>query len=295
MRLVVASGKGGTGKTSVAAAFASLASRSGNAVFADCDVDAADLHLILKPAVRASAVFMSGNEARIDVAACMACGRCRDICRYGAVILGPDGRPGIDPLACEGCGVCARFCPAAAIAFAERRCGEWYVSDTRFGAMVHARLGVAAENSGKLVSLVRREARKLAERQGAELLLVDGPPGIGCAVIASISGADSVVVVTEPTISGRHDLRRVLELTRHFGLRAGLVINKWDINPELADAIEAEGLKLGAKLLGRVSYDPNITAAQIRGLSLIEHAQGQCVAEVAAIWRNLYDIKASAL
>jgi MinD superfamily P-loop ATPase len=203
------------------------------------------------------------------------------------VTLGPDSRASIDPLGCEGCGVCVRFCPAGAIAFPERRCGEWYVSDTRFGSLVHARLGVAAENSGKLVSLVRREARKLAEQQGSELLLVDGPPGIGCAVIASVTGADTVVVVTEPTVSGSHDLRRVLELIRHFGLKAGLVINKWDINPELAGQIEAEGLKFGARLLGRISYDPNVTAAQIRGLSLIEHAQGPCVAEVAAIWERL--------
>jgi len=282
--IVVISGKGGTGKTSLVASFASLAT---NAVFADCDVDAADLHLILDPSIRQRAVFMSGNEAVIDPEACSGCGRCREICRYGAVTSDQAGHYAIDPLGCEGCGVCVRFCPAGAIAFSERRCGEWYVSDTRFGSLVHARLGVAAENSGKLVSLVRREARKLAEQQAAELLLVDGPPGIGCPVIASITGADALVVVTEPTLSGRHDLRRVLELARHFGLRAYLVVNKWDINPVLADQLEADGCKLGATALGRISYDPNVTAAQIKGLSLIEHGQGQGVGEISRIWECL--------
>ena len=165
--IVVISGKGGTGKTSLVASFASLAT---NAVFADCDVDAADLHLILNPSIRQRAVFMSGNEASIDPDACSGCGRCREICRYGAVTCDQAGHYAIDPLGCEGCGVCVRFCPTEAIAFCERRCGEWYVSDTRFGSLVHARLGVAAENSGKLVSLVRREARKLAGQQAAEHL-----------------------------------------------------------------------------------------------------------------------------
>jgi len=187
--LVIISGKGGTGKTSVLGSFAALAN---NAVFADCDVDAADLHLILKPDVQKKTVFKSGHEAVIRPADCIECGRCEEVCRFDAVDRCDDVFR-IDPSACEGCGVCVHFCPVNAIDFPEAICGE----TTRFGSMVHARLGIGAENSGKLVSVVRKEARKIAEEQGADWLLVDGPPGIGCPVIASITGADAVLIVTD--------------------------------------------------------------------------------------------------
>ncbi|MFA5028413.1 MAG: ATP-binding protein, partial [Candidatus Methylomirabilota bacterium] len=204
--LVVVSGKGGTGKTSLAASFAVLAERP---VVADCDVDAADLHLLLSPAVLERHEFWGGREAVIRQADCRGSGVCRQVCRFGAVLAadGPDGLPRftVDPVACEGCGVCVWFCPERAIDFPERRSGEWMRSETRCGPMVHARLGVAAENSGKLVSIVRREARRIAQEADRRVVIVDGPPGIGCPVIASLTGATAVLMVTEPTLSGEHD------------------------------------------------------------------------------------------
>ena len=282
--IVVISGKGGTGKTSLTAGFASL---SRTAVLADCDVDAADLHLVLDPQTRQSAVFNSGNEAVILKDACSRCGLCRTVCRFEAVKANADGGYQINPYACEGCGVCVHFCPEKAIDFPERECGEWFVSDTRCGTMVHARLGIAAENSGKLVSLVRKEARRIAEKQNASLILIDGPPGIGCPVIASITGADYIVAVTEPTLSGKHDLERLLKLARHFKVPTNVIVNKWDINKEMTADIEAAATESDAAVLGRVSYDPNITAAQIAGKSIIEFDTSIAAKEIRDIWIKL--------
>jgi MinD superfamily P-loop ATPase len=291
--LVVISGKGGTGKTSVLASFAALAR---NAVLADCDVDAADLHLVLAPEVRRREEFRSGREAVIRQADCIRCGACLEHCRFEAVKT--DGRAAgeatftIDPFACEGCGVCVRFCPAKAIDFPERLCGEWYVSETRFGPMVHARLGIAAENSGKLVSTVRREARRIAEERRLDWILVDGPPGIGCPVIASIAGASLVLAVTEPTLSGEHDLERVLGLARHFGIPAAVCVNKWDINPALAKRIEESACARGAALAGRISYDRAVTAAQLAGKSAVEYG-GQAGREIRSLWRSIEAMQVS--
>jgi MinD superfamily P-loop ATPase len=269
--LVVVSGKGGTGKTSLTASFAALAGRS---VIADCDVDAADLHLVLAPRVKLRKEFRAGYEAVINPDLCTACGLCREVCRFDAVRVDAEGsgkpRFSVDTTACEGCGVCVRSCAEGAIDFPERVSGEWYVSDTRCGPMVHARLGIAAENSGKLVSLVRRQAREIAEREGQELLLVDGPPGIGCPVIASLTGTSAVLVVTEPTLSGEHDLERVLRLARHFEVPAAVCVNKWDLNPEMTARIERGASELGAWTAGRVRYDPGVTAAQIQGKTVVE-------------------------
>ncbi len=281
--IVVISGKGGTGKTSVLGSFAALAK---NAVFADCDVDAADLHLILKPDVQKKTVFKSGHEAVIRPADCIGCGRCEEVCRFDAVDRYDDVFQ-IDPSACEGCGVCVHFCPANAIDFPEAVCGEWFVSNTRFGSMVHARLGIGAENSGKLVSVVRKEARQIAEEQGADWLLVDGPPGIGCPVIASITGADAVLVVTEPTVAGEHDLQRVLGVAKHFQIPASVCVNKWDINSEMTTRIEVVAESLGATLAGRVPYDRSITEAQVRGQSVVEYTEGAASKAIQEIWRKL--------
>ncbi len=290
--LVVISGKGGTGKTSVAASFAVLA---GRAVVADCDVDAADLHLILSPAMRERHEFVSGREAVIRPDDCIGCGLCLDYCRFGAVRSGGEATGkmsfSIDPVSCEGCGVCVRFCPVDAIDFPERLCGEWMVSDTRCGTMVHARLGVAAENSGKLVSTVRREARRIAEEQGSPLVIVDGPPGIGCPVIASVTGASSVLVVTEPTVSGEHDLERVLSLTRHFGIPAAVCVNKWDINPAMTERIEAAALREGARIAGRIRYDRAVTAAQMRMRAVVE-TDAPCAEDIRNVWNRLDPEKA---
>ncbi|HBI16141.1 MAG TPA: (4Fe-4S)-binding protein [Desulfobulbaceae bacterium] len=285
--LVIISGKGGTGKTSVTASFAVLAERP---VIADCDVDAADLHLILAPGVRERHEFRAGHEAVIRPEQCIACGACSRLCRFDAVRT-DTGRDGdcsfaIDPVACEGCGVCVRFCPEHAIDFPERVCGEWMISDTRCGPMVHARLGVAAENSGKLVSTVRQEARRLAEQNGHPLILVDGPPGIGCPVIASVTGASLVLAVTEPTVSGEHDLERVLSLTRHFRIPTAVCVNKWDLNPRMTEHIEAKARQAGARIAGRIRYDRAVTLAQMQEKAVVE-TDAPCVEDICAIWNRL--------
>jgi MinD superfamily P-loop ATPase len=286
--LVIISGKGGTGKTSVAASFAVLA--AGRAAIADCDVDAADLHLVLTPKIIESTDFKSGHEAVILREKCTACGLCAEVCRFGAPksVKRPFGKPlyEIDPVACEGCGVCVRFCPAGAIVFPERLCAEWMVSETRCGTMVHACLGVAAENSGKLVSLVRREARRVAEEKGLPLIITDGPPGIGCPVIASMTGASQVLVVTEPTVSGEHDLERVLKLARHFDIRTSVCVNKWDINPEMTERIERKAQASGARVVGRIRYDRAVTAAQIQAKAVVE-TDAPSGADIRNVWENL--------
>ncbi len=285
--LVVISGKGGTGKTSLAASFAVLA---GNAVVADCDVDAADLHLVLSPRPRAKHAFTSGNEAVIRPGDCTGCGTCAGLCRFDAIMkkTRADGAPvyAVDPVACEGCGVCVRFCPERAIDFPESRCGEWMIADTRCGPMVHARLGTTAENSGKLVSLVRREARRIAAEEGRDPVIVDGPPGIGCPVIASLTGATLVLVVTEPTVSGEHDLERVLKLARHFDMAAAVCVNKWDLNREMTERIENLARRAGAKIAGRVRYDRAVTAAQLQQKAVVE-TEAPCVDDIRQIWNNL--------
>jgi len=286
--LVIVSGKGGTGKTSMAASFAVLA--SGRAVVADCDVDAADLHLVLAPRIIERTDFKSGHEAVILREKCTGCGLCAELCRFGAPksVKRPFGKPlyEIDPVACEGCGVCVWFCPTGAIAFPERLCGEWMVSETRCGPMVHACLGVAAENSGKLVSIVRREARRVAEEKGFSMIVTDGPPGIGCPVIASMTGASQVLVVTEPTVSGEHDLERVLKLARHFDIRTSVCVNKWDINPETTERIEKKAESIGAQVVGRIRYDRMVTAAQIQAKAVVE-TDAPSAADIRSIWKSL--------
>ncbi len=287
---VVISGKGGTGKTSIVGSFAALAKR---AVLADCDVYAADLHLLLEPQIVSRQKFSGGKRARIKSGHCTACGKCEELCRFDAIYFDGPGNGRfertfrIDPIACEGCGVCAWFCAEEAIEFAPAVNGEWFVSETRCGPMVHARLGAGEENSGKLVTTVRSEARRIAQQRGLETVIVDGSPGIGCPVIASITGANLVLVVTEPTLSGLHDLERVAQLTRHFEIRSLVCINKWDLNPQIADRIEAQAREAGVEPAGRVRYDRNVTAAQIRGLSVVESQQDGCSADIRELWTRV--------
>ncbi len=285
--LVIISGKGGTGKTSVTAAFVALAS---NAVIADCDVDAADMHLIMTPAETERHEFFSGHEAVIDTNSCIGCGACQFHCRFDATrkIKRPSGGwiSSVDPAGCEGCGVCVHFCPVQAIEFRERRCGEWMISQTRYGTMVHAKLGVAAENSGKLVSVIRREAKRIAEETQTGLIIVDGPPGIGCPVIASVTGASHVLIVTEPTVSGEHDLERVLALTKHFNIPASVCVNKWDINEEMTERIEQKSRNSGAVVAGRIRYDREVTKAQVQRMTVIESNAPSAV-DIQNIWTQL--------
>jgi len=285
--LVIISGKGGTGKTSVAASFAVLADQP---VIADCDVDAADLHLVLDPHIQERHVFRSGHAATIRAADCIACGACLTHCRFDAVRMegtaAGAARFTIDPLACEGCGVCVRFCPAHAIDFSEPANGFWMISTTRGGPMVHAQLQPGAGNSGKLVTLVREVARRVAAEHKRSLIIVDGPPGTGCPVIASLSGATMVLVVTEPTVAGHHDATRALSLARHFGIPAAVCVNKWDMNPDLTTRIETEAARAGATVAGRIRYDKAVTRAQLRAQAVVE-TTADAAADIRHVWRRL--------
>jgi len=282
--LVIISGKGGTGKTSLTAAFAALAAETGTSLLCDADVDAADLHLLMAPQVRQRTGFMGGSKAIINPDLCTGCGTCRPLCRFDAI----SGRLAVDPIRCEGCGVCVDFCPEAAIGFPVQRCGEWYLSDTRFGPMVHARLGIAEENSGKLVSMVRRQARQLAEERGIDLIITDGPPGIGCPVIAAIGGATALVIVAEPTVSGLHDLERVLDLAAHFRVPGMVCVNKYDLNLEMTGVIEVLAAQRNVGLLGRIPFDPVFTRSMVAGQTLFEYGEETPIRQqVRAIWATL--------
>ena len=286
--IVVCSGKGGTGKTSIVASFAALAKDS---VLVDCDVDAADLHLILAPEIQRQEEFRSGKQAFIRPDDCLGCGTCAALCEFSAIEV--EDRPNgscvysVDPLACEGCGVCVQFCPENAIDFPEVVSGEWFVSETRHGPLIHARLGIAAENSGKLVTVVRNEAKALAEKRNLDLLLVDGPPGIGCPVIASLTGADVAVVVTEPTVSGLHDLKRVVGLAGHFHIPVLVCVNKYDINETVSDEILDYCRDEGLTFVGKIPYDPEVTAAQLAATSVVEHNSSPSSEAIRETWENI--------
>lgn len=285
--IVILSGKGGTGKTSLTAAFASLAE---NKVLCDADVDAADLHLLAAPEVQQVNDFMGGGLAKINPELCTECGTCLDMCRFGAI--DPE-RFIVNGLHCEGCGVCVDFCPARAIDFPIQKCGEWFLSESKFGPMVHARLGIAEENSGKLVSVVRKAARDYAEEHERDLILTDGPPGIGCPVIAALSGATLVVIVVEPTVSGVHDMMRVADLAVHFQLPGMVCINKYDINPKLADSIVAYAAKRNMEVVGRIPFDPVFVQAMVVGQNIFEYGQNsELLDSVQSIWQKIIDAPA---
>ncbi|NLV72464.1 MAG: 4Fe-4S dicluster domain-containing protein [Actinobacteria bacterium] len=291
-QLVVLSGKGGTGKTSVVAALATLAS---NKVLADCDVDAPDLHLLLDPRRVQSEPFVSGKEARIVPERCSACGDCMDNCRFDAIGMTrlDSGRSVyvVDPVACEGCGMCARVCTSGAVELQDAERGEWFVSDTRHGPLVHARLNIGGENSGKLVTLVRNKAQELAQEINAGLVLVDGPPGIGCPVIASVTGADLVLAVTEPTVSGAHDLLRAADLVTGFGIPLAVCINKVDLNPDMAAIIRGVCAERDFPVVGELSYDTAVVRAQVEGKSIVEHGGG-VADQIRDLWKTVESLLA---
>ena len=279
-QLVVISGKGGTGKTVVTASLAALADRK---VMADCDVDAADLHILLDPDIKERHVFKSGTTAVIDQSLCTSCGKCIELCRFDAI----SGRYEVDPVACEGCAFCSFVCPSGAIKMEENTTGEWYVSLTRFGPMVHAKLGIAEENSGKLVSLVRNKAKELAEQDNLDWVIIDGSPGIGCPVIASISGVDTALVVTEPTMSGLHDADRVIKVTRYFNIPVKLVINKFDLNEETSFKIESYCAENGVTVCGKIPFDEDVVKAVVAKQPVVEFSDGKASREIKKIWEIL--------
>ncbi|MDD5565517.1 MAG: ATP-binding protein [Candidatus Omnitrophica bacterium] len=282
-QIVIISGKGGTGKTVIAGAFAALVK---NKVMADCDVDAADLHLLLQPKIIERHDFRSGFSASIDKKICLQCGKCIAACRFNAI----SDDFVIDHISCEGCGFCSRICPVQAITMDENLAGEWFISETRFGPMVHARLGVAEENSGKLVSLVRKQAKELAEKDNCDWVIIDGAPGIGCPVIASLSGVDCALVITEPTLSGLHDALRVIEVTRHFNVPAQLVINKYDLNLQMSEKIETFCAKNGIALIGKIEFDESVVKAMVEGKTIVEYKDTVVKQEVQGIWDTLQEI-----
>jgi len=288
-QIVVISGKGGTGKTVLSGCFAALAR---NAVLADVDVDASNLHLLLRPEIRERHVFKSGLKARIDAKKCTGCGLCLTLCRFNALSEDTEGKAVVEPLSCEGCGLCFHICPEKAIEMETQVAGEWYISMTKYGPFVHARLGIAEENSGKLVTEVRKKARQIAEDEKRDLVIMDGAPGIGCPVIASLSGTDLALVVTEPTPSGRHDMERIVALARHFKIRVACCINKFDLNPENSADIESWCREESIPVVGKVPFDEAVPESVVRGIPYVEYASNSSADDIRRMWASLLELVA---
>ena len=279
-QIAVVSGKGGTGKTVLTASFAVLAK---SACLVDCDVDAADLHLLLHPEVQKKHTFKSGKTARIDKRECTECGDCIDVCRFGAISKGLV----VDPIFCEGCTICSLICPSQAIAMEENESGEWYISKTKYGPFVHARLGIAEENSGKLVMQTRQTAQEIAKRENLDHVIIDGPPGIGCPVIASLSGVDLAIVVTEPTMSGIHDLKRIVDVTAHFLITTKVVVNKYDINLKNTEAILHVCRKRNIQVLAHLPFSEKVVQSMVRGIPVVELSSDGIAKEISDLWRSI--------
>jgi MinD superfamily P-loop ATPase len=277
--LVVLSGKGGTGKTSIVACFASLAKSK---VLVDCDVDAADLHLLLKPSVKEKKEFWSGRVAFIDKEKCTKCNLCQELCHFGAI-----NDFEVDPVSCEGCGFCYHICPVDAITMKDSMSGYSFVSETEYGYLCHARLGTGQENSGKLVALVRQYAKSIAQREKLDYIITDGPPGIGCPVISSLSGANLALLVTEPTLSGIHDLERVTDVCRHFGVPVLVCVNKYDLNEDNTNRIESYCHTEGIEVAARISFDNVMTEAIVQGLPVVEYTDGKVTQQIKELWQIL--------
>jgi len=278
-QLTIISGKGGTGKTTITAAFASL---SNSHVIADCDVDAADLHLILIPDIEKSDDFQGGKSAVIDKEKCSMCDECINVCRFDAI-----RNYIVDPISCEGCGFCFRVCPEDAIFMEQHKSGKWFISKTKCGYMTHAKLGIAEDNSGKLVTLVRQQAKLIAERDNMDYVIIDGPPGIGCPVIAAITGVDLLLAVTEPTLSGIHDLERVIGIAKHFNIPVQVCINKYDINLDNTRKIKEYCNKNNLQLIGKIKYERDVVKAMVNKKSVIEYPCGEVTEEVKRIWNKV--------
>lgn len=279
-QIVIISGKGGTGKTLLTASFASL---EGNKVMVDCDVDAADLHLLLKPQIKERYEFKSGITARIDRDICEGCRECISVCRFEAITQ--DFR--VDPVSCEGCAVCSRICPADAIIMEENVAGEWYISETKFGTLVHAKLGIAQENSGKLVAKVRQTAKDIAVKNGKDYVIIDGPPGIGCPVIAALSGVDLAIIVTEPTLSGMHDMERVSQVSKHFGIPTKVVINKYDLNQKNSETIKQICEQAEIEVAALLPFSRVVIESIVQGIPLVEYSKNGISGDIVQLWERI--------
>ncbi len=278
--ITLISGKGGTGKTSLAGSFAALSSK---AVFTDCDVDAANLSLILRPVIQETHEFIASKIASIRKEECSRCGLCLELCRFGAI----SEDFVVDPISCEGCGFCYYACPEEAIDYTDVVSGKWFISQTPYGPLVHARLGVAEENSGRLVTLVRNRAKEMGRDENLDLIITDGPPGIGCPVIASLAGANTALIVTEPSLSGVHDLERVLAVCRHFGVFASVCINRSDLDEENTQKIEKYCSQQAVPVVGKVPFDKVVTEAMVEGLSVVEFSDGRVSKAIKEIWEKI--------
>jgi MinD superfamily P-loop ATPase len=277
-QIAVISGKGGTGKTVLTASFAALAKK---ACFVDCDVDAADLHLLLNPEVKETHAFKSGKTASIDKEICTNCGECIDVCRFSAITDDFD----VDPISCEGCGICSFICPSKAITMVENLSGEWYVSNTRYGPFVHAKLGIAEENSGKLVMKIRQAAQEVGETKRLDYIIIDGPPGIGCPVIASLSGVDLALIVTEPTMAGIHDMERIADVADHFSIPTKVVVNKYDINLDNSKAIEDICRKRNIDVLAHLPFSEKFVQSMVQGIPMPEFCSDGIAEQLAKLWQ----------
>ena len=279
-QIAVISGKGGTGKTVLTASFSALAK---NKVMADCDVDAADLHLLLHPVIKERHDFAGGITAKIDEGVCIRCRQCVDICRFDSIT----DKIKVDPISCEGCALCSRICPVEAIKMEDNICGEWFVSETKYGPLVHAKLGIAEENSGKLVTKVRQVAKEIAKNKGMDYVIIDGPPGIGCPVIASLTGVDVAVIVTEPTLSGIHDMERVLDVASHFEIDSKVVVNKYDLNIDNSKQIMSFCREKNIELAGLIPFSREVSESIVKGIPIIEYTQNGITKDIISIWEKI--------
>lgn len=280
-QIVIISGKGGTGKTVITASFAALAK---NKVMVDCDVDAADLYLLLHPKIKETYEF-TGRVAEINQDKCIQCGKCQEVCRFEAI-----NNFIVDPVSCEGCGICYYICPQKAIEMIKNPVGNWFVSETKYGPLVYAKLGIAEENSGKLVSLVKQKARDIAQKQKRDFIIIDGPPGIGCPVISSISGVDITLIVTEPTLSGIHDLERVAGVAHHFGIKTLVCINKYDLNLEITQNIENFCKTYNIELIGKIPFNKVVIEALVTGKPVVEYSNNTVSPQIREMWKKIVNI-----
>jgi MinD superfamily P-loop ATPase len=281
-QLSIVSGKGGTGKTTMAAAFAFLAK---NKVMVDCDVDAADLHLLLQPKILSQEKYFGGRSPHVDLEKCTQCGLCSEVCRFNAIDRGV-----VDLVSCEGCGFCSHICPEEAIKMEEAFSGDWFVSETLYGPFVHARLGIGEENSGKLVTVVRKKAMEIAQERSLELILIDGPPGIGCPVTASLTGVNLVLAITEPTLSGIHDLERILKLSGHFKIPSMVCVNKFDINLDQTAQIGSYCQTNGSRLIGQIPFERKVVEALVNGKTIMEYPCSEVQGVVRRMWEEVESI-----